>query len=90
MTLEESMKDDEVAMMRFNEQLEINQTLTALYLLIEVGRWQCTQDEPHSILRSIGKPPRGRYQSGADSLCSCSATQPPDLLDKYDCEASLG
>ena len=26
-------------MMRFNHQLELNQTLTTLYLIIEVGRW---------------------------------------------------
>ena len=27
-------------MMRFNHQLELNQTLTTLYLLIEIGRWE--------------------------------------------------
>lgn len=41
-------------MLRFNQQLEINQTLTSLYLLVEVGRWQSTEDSQDDIGESIG------------------------------------
>lgn len=35
--------DDDLALLRFNQQLEINQVLTALYLLVEVGRWESSE-----------------------------------------------
>ena len=49
-----SVRDDEVALLRFNQQLEINQTLTALYLIVEVGRCECTQTSQPEIRKSIG------------------------------------
>lgn len=44
-------------MLRFNQQLEINQTLTALYLLVEVGRWQSTENSQYDIRELIGNIP---------------------------------
>ena len=49
-----SVRDDDVALLRFNQQLEINQTLTALYLIVEVGRCECTQTSQPEIRQSIG------------------------------------
>lgn len=43
LSLDASASDDEIAMMRFNHQLELNQALTTLYLIIEIGRWEATQ-----------------------------------------------
>lgn len=47
------MKDEEIASMRFLKQIEINQALTALYCIIEVGRWQITEKKELSIRQAI-------------------------------------
>ena len=49
------MKDEEVASMRFLKQVEINQTLTVFYCIIEVGRWQITEKNEPSIRQAISK-----------------------------------
>ena len=47
--------DDDLALLRFNQQLEINQILTALYLMIEVGRWESSQRGRFEVQQAIGK-----------------------------------
>ena len=47
--------DDDIAMMRFNHQLELNQTLTTLYLIIEVGRWDNNSDLTPNVQQRIGR-----------------------------------
>lgn len=47
------MKDEEMASMRFLKQIEINQVLTALYCVVEVGRWQISESKETSIRQAI-------------------------------------
>ena len=47
------MKDDEIASIRFLKQIEINQALTALYCMVEVGRWQIAMSKNPSIRHAI-------------------------------------
>ena len=44
-------------MMRFNHQLELNQTLTTLYVLIEVGRWETAHCGNLDFRRQLCKSP---------------------------------
>ena len=47
------MTDEEITSMRFLKQIEINQALTALYCMVEVGRWQTTEKNGSSIRQAI-------------------------------------
>lgn len=46
-------RDEKVASWRFL-QIEVNQTLTALYLIIEASRWQHSKGEDGFMRESIG------------------------------------
>ena len=46
-------KDDEIASIRFLKQIEINQALTALYCIVEVGRSQIAASKDSSIRQAI-------------------------------------
>lgn len=56
LSLDASATDDEIAMTRFNHQLELNQALTTLYLIIEIGRWEATQHDNLNVRRHLCKP----------------------------------
>lgn len=47
------MKDEEMASMKFLKQIETNQVLTALYCIVEVGRWQISESKETSIRQAI-------------------------------------
>ena len=47
-------QDEKVASWRFLRQIEVNQTLTALYLIIEAGRWQRSKGEEGPMREAIG------------------------------------
>jgi hypothetical protein len=47
------MKDEEMASMKFLKQIETNQVLTALYCVVEVGRWQISESKETSIRQAI-------------------------------------
>ena len=55
--MDPSASDDEIAMMRFNHQLELNQTLTTLYLLIEIGRWETSHCGNLEFWRQLCRSP---------------------------------
>ncbi|CAD6591782.1 MAG: Factor arrest protein 11 [Alectoria sarmentosa] len=46
-------QDDKIASWRFLRQIEVNQTLTALYLIIEASRWQRSKGEDGSMQEAI-------------------------------------
>lgn len=46
--------DENTAVLRFLNQIEVNQTLTALYLLVEVSRWQLSKQDDISMRETIG------------------------------------
>ncbi len=48
------MKDEEIASIRFLKQIETNQALTALYCMVEIGRWQTNEYKEVSIRQAIG------------------------------------
>lgn len=65
-------QDEKLASWRFLRQIEVNQTLTVLYLIIEAGRWQCSKGEDESMREAVG--------SFRSTFCSrCSAA------DAHDC-----
>jgi len=47
-------QDEQLSHARFLKQIEVNQTLTALYLLVEVGRWKRSKGEDMTIRATIG------------------------------------
>lgn len=47
-------RDEKIASWRFLRQIEVNQTLTALYLIIEASRWQHSKGEDGFMRESIG------------------------------------
>lgn len=47
-------QDERLASWRFLRQIEVNQTLTALYLVIEVSRWQRSKGEDGSMQEAVG------------------------------------
>ena len=47
------MKGEEVASRRFLKHIEMNQALTALYCIVEVGRWQIVENKESSIRRAF-------------------------------------
>ena len=47
-------QDEKIASSRFLRQIEVNQTLTVLYLIIEAGRWQHSKGEDGSMQEAIG------------------------------------
>lgn len=53
LSIDPSGGDDAIAMMRFNHQLELNQTLTTLYLIIEVGRWDTARRDNFEIRQAL-------------------------------------
>lgn len=49
-----SSQDEKLASWRFLRQIEVNQTLTVLYLIIEASRWQCSKGEDGSMQEAVG------------------------------------
>lgn len=49
-----SSQDEKLASWRFLRQIEVNQTLTALYLIIEASRWQRSKGEDGSMRKALG------------------------------------
>ena len=47
-------RDEKIASWRFLRQIEVNQTLTALYLIIESSRWQRSEGEDKVMRDSVG------------------------------------
>ena len=47
-------RDEKIASWRFLRQIEVNQTLTALYLIIEASRWQRSKGEDEVMRDSVG------------------------------------
>lgn len=47
-------QDEKLASWRFLRQIEVNQTLTALYLIIETGRWQRSKGNDGSMREAVG------------------------------------
>lgn len=47
-------QDEKLASWRFLKQIEVNQTLTALYLIVETSRWQCAKGEDGSMREAVG------------------------------------
>lgn len=47
-------QDQRLASWRFLKQIEVNQTLTALYLIIEASRWQRSKGEDGSMREAVG------------------------------------
>ena len=45
--------DDKMASMRFLKKIEINQALTALYCVVEIGRWQIAATKDSSIRQAM-------------------------------------
>ena len=81
-------QDDKLPSWRFLRQIEVNQTLTALYLIIEAGRWQRLKGEDGSMWETVGllrSKICSRF-SGADiHYRSWPWSLHPDSLDKDDC-----
>ncbi len=50
-----SSQDQKVTSARFLKQIEVNQTLTALYLIVEGSRWQCAKGRGAMTLQTIGE-----------------------------------
>lgn len=46
-------QDEKLASWRFLRQIEVNQTLTALYLIIETGRWQRSKGNDGSMREAV-------------------------------------
>ncbi|KAL9064010.1 MAG: hypothetical protein Q9161_009143 [Pseudevernia consocians] len=46
-------QDHRLASWRFLKQIEVNQTLTALYLIIEASRWQCSKGEDGPMREAV-------------------------------------
>ena len=49
-----SSQDEKLASWRFLRQIEVNQTLTVLYLIIEASRWQRSKGEDGSMREAVG------------------------------------
>ena len=47
-------RDEKIASWRILRQIEVNQTLTALYLIIESSRWQRSEGEDKVMRDSVG------------------------------------
>ena len=47
-------RDEKIASWRFLRQIEVNQTLTALYLIIEASRWQRSKGEDEVMRNFVG------------------------------------
>ena len=47
-------RDEKIASWRFLRQIEVNQTLTALYLIVEASRWQRSKGEDEVMRDSVG------------------------------------
>ena len=47
-------RDEKIASWRFLRQIEVNQTLTALYLIIEASRWQRSKGENEVMRNFVG------------------------------------
>ena len=47
-------QDEKIASWRFLKQIEVNQTLTALYLIVEASRWQRSKGEHGSMREAVG------------------------------------
>ena len=47
-------RDEKIASWRFLRQIEVNQTLTALYLIIEASRWQRSKGQDEKMRDSVG------------------------------------
>ena len=49
-----SSQDEKISSSRFLKQIEVNQTLTALYLLVEASRWQHSKQEDAFMREAFG------------------------------------
>ena len=47
-------RDEKLASWRFLRQIEVNQTLTTLYFIIEASRWQHSKGEDRSMREAVG------------------------------------
>lgn len=47
-------RDEKIASWRFLRQIEVNQTLTALYLIIEASRWQRSKGDDEVMRDTVG------------------------------------
>lgn len=86
-------RDEKIASWRFLRQIEVNQTLTALYLIIEASRWQHSKGEDGFMRESIGwfKSTMHSHFLAADiHECSWPWSFYPDGLDKNDGQAAVG
>lgn len=48
-------QDEKIASLRFLKQIEVNQTLTSLYLIVEASRWQRAKQQGLEMQRNIGR-----------------------------------
>lgn len=90
---ESPSRDEKVASWRFLRQIEVNQTLTALYLITEASRWQHAKGEDDFMRESIGwsKAYILLGFSAADiHECSGPRSFHPHSLDKNDGQAAVG
>lgn len=58
--------DGDVAMVRFNHQLEINHTLTTLYLVVEVARWEATEGHDSDVRQRISRTLQSALRGSAN------------------------
>ena len=47
-------QEEKLASWRFLKQIEVNQTLTALYLIVEASRWQWSKGEHGPMQEAVG------------------------------------
>ena len=47
-------RDEKIASWRFARQIEVNQTLTILYLIVEASRWQHLKGEDGLMREAVG------------------------------------
>lgn len=64
-----SSQDEKLASWRCLKQIEVNQTLTALYLIVEASRWQSSKGKDGFMVEAVGSFRSTMYSrlSAADS-----------------------
>ena len=73
-------QDEKVASWRFLRQIEVNQTLTALYLIVEAGRWQHVKGEDESMREAVGQFKSIVYSRSQQLTSMVTASLDPCIL----------
>ena len=87
-----SSEEEKIASSRFLKQIEVNQTLTALYVLVEASRWQCSKYEDMKMEEAFCMKISGQHVLLITDVLASSwpQAQLTASLDSDDCKAALG